>query len=109
MTLTVSCSRAGHAVFSVADTGIGMTQTSAPASYQLEQADESVSRRFGGTGFGLSIVRELVHLINGTIELDSERRGNHRAGPPPRRLPKTGSARFRRRPRIGLRSQQCLF
>jgi len=73
VTLTVSCRRGKPVVFSVADTGIGMTQDQCARVFtSFEQADETVSRRFGGTGLGLSIVRELVHLIGGTIELESE-------------------------------------
>ena len=73
MTLTVSCRPGKPVVFSVADTGIGMTADQCARVFtSFEQADESVSRRFGGTGLGLSIVRELVHLIGGTIDLQSE-------------------------------------
>lgn len=57
----------------VADTGIGirkeqLTQLFAP----FAQADSSMTRRFGGTGLGLTISRELAHLLNGEIMVRSE-------------------------------------
>lgn len=73
VTLTVACRPGKPVVFMVADTGIGMTPDQCSRVFSsFEQADESVSRRFGGTGLGLSIVRELVYLIGGTISLNSE-------------------------------------
>ena len=73
VTLTVSCRPGRPVVFAVTDTGIGMTADQCARVFtSFEQADESISRRFGGTGLGLSIVRELVHLMGGTIDLESE-------------------------------------
>ncbi len=58
--------------FEVADTGLGMTEAQVARVFDsFEQADGSVTRRFGGTGLGLSIVRELVTLMGGRIEMDS--------------------------------------
>jgi two-component system sensor histidine kinase RpfC len=60
-------------VFDVRDTGIGI-----PPSRQREifepfvQADDSVTRRYGGTGLGMSISRQLVEAMRGEILLDSE-------------------------------------
>ncbi|MDX5401379.1 MAG: PAS domain-containing protein [Rhodobacterales bacterium] len=56
----------------VTDTGIGMTRTQlARIQESFEQADGSITRRFGGTGLGMSIVRQLVTLMKGEIELES--------------------------------------
>ena len=56
----------------VADTGIGMTPTQVSRILDsFEQADGSITRRFGGTGLGMSIVRQLVTLMQGDITVDS--------------------------------------
>ncbi len=59
--------------WSVQDTGIGLTleqQTQLFKAYT--QADASTARRFGGTGLGLMICRQLVELMGGTIAVSSE-------------------------------------
>ncbi len=58
--------------FEISDTGVGMTQAQVARVFDsFEQADGSMTRRFGGTGLGLSIVRELVELMGGQIDMTS--------------------------------------
>lgn len=56
--------------FQVADTGIGMTQEQLERVFQpFVQADESMTRRFGGTGIGLAVSRRIVELMGGDITM----------------------------------------
>jgi len=56
----------------VADTGVGIADERKAAIFDaFVQADASVSRRFGGSGLGLSISRSLASLMGGTIALES--------------------------------------
>ncbi len=58
--------------WSVQDTGIGLTpEQQAQLFKAYVQADLSTARRFGGTGLGLMICRQLVELMGGTITVDS--------------------------------------
>ena len=57
---------------SVADTGIGIARDRHAAVFEsFTQADGSSTRRFGGTGLGLTICRDLVRLMGGELQLDS--------------------------------------
>jgi len=57
---------------SVIDTGIGMDESFIKNLFQkFKQEDESVTRKFGGTGLGMSICKELVELMGGNIEVKS--------------------------------------
>ena len=57
----------------VADTGIGVDKEKLQYIFErFQQAEDSVTRKYGGTGLGLSIVRDLVLLQKGTIDVESE-------------------------------------
>ncbi len=59
--------------FSVSDTGGGIPADRQEAIFQpFSQADESIRRRFGGTGLGLTISSQLVSLMGGELQVDSE-------------------------------------
>ena len=59
--------------FTVRDTGIGMSAEQLGRIFQdFTQAEETTSRRYGGTGLGLSLSRRLCQLMGGSIEVASE-------------------------------------
>ena len=76
-TVTLSVHREGEMegaalVFSVSDTGIGMTAEQVARLFQrFSQADESTTRKFGGTGLGLALTRAFAHLLGGDISVES--------------------------------------
>lgn len=58
--------------FRISDTGIGMSPEVASHVFEpFAQADSSTTRAFGGTGLGLSLVREFSNLAGGKVEVDS--------------------------------------
>ncbi|MBE1236942.1 response regulator [Phaeovibrio sulfidiphilus] len=59
--------------FEVSDTGIGISPEQQERLFQsFEQADDSISRRFGGTGLGLSISKSIIEHMDGSIWVESE-------------------------------------
>lgn len=62
----------GKLHFSVRDSGIGMDAEVLSRLFQpFSQADESITRKFGGTGLGLLISRELIEAMGGGIQVES--------------------------------------
>ena len=62
-----------HIEISVADTGIGMDHEFLEHAFdRFRQADHSTTRKYGGLGLGLSIVRHLVELHGGTVRATSD-------------------------------------
>jgi PAS domain S-box-containing protein len=60
-------------VLSVSDTGIGMTPEQLARVFRpFEQADTSTTRRYGGTGLGLTICGRLADLLGGVLEAESQ-------------------------------------
>ncbi|MEO5378293.1 MAG: PAS domain S-box protein [Magnetococcus sp. DMHC-6] len=59
--------------FSVRDTGVGMSSEQLLTLFEpFQQADNSITRRYGGTGLGLVICRRLVTMMGGEIWIESE-------------------------------------
>ncbi|OCQ20752.1 hybrid sensor histidine kinase/response regulator [Pseudoalteromonas luteoviolacea] len=62
-----------HFVFVIKDTGIGMSESEMERVFKpFEQADTTTTRRFGGTGLGLCISKNLAQLLGGDVQVTSE-------------------------------------
>lgn len=59
---------------SVTDTGIGMQQSFAENIFnKFSQEDKAITRKFGGTGLGMAITKQLIQLMKGEITVESEK------------------------------------
>ena len=73
VTLESEAPRRATLRFEVADTGIGIAAEAQRRIFErFTQADESITRRFGGTGLGTTISKEIVEMMGGTIGVHSE-------------------------------------
>lgn len=72
ISLVVASHENGHILFAVRDEGIGMNEDEQAKVFEkFTQASDSTSRRYGGTGLGLTLCKELVQLLNGSIGVES--------------------------------------
>jgi PAS domain S-box-containing protein len=86
--------------FSVSDTGIGIPEDKRNVIFEaFAQADASTTRRYGGSGLGLTISNQLVQLMGGRISVESKlRKGSTFSFSLPFRLAKVSSEMARRKP-----------
>jgi two-component system sensor histidine kinase EvgS len=68
----ISCYGAVNIIISVKDTGIGIADNMMTQIFEpFRQGENSYRRTFQGAGLGLTLVKHLVHIMNGTIKIDS--------------------------------------
>ncbi len=73
VTLRIAAEQAGMIRFDVTDTGIGIPPAQQQVIFEaFRQADGTTSRKYGGSGLGLSISREFATLLRGSIGVTSE-------------------------------------
>jgi len=72
VSVTGEMTASGLVRFTVTDTGVGFDDGEKGRIFgRFQQADGSITRRFGGTGLGLAISRDLVELMGGTLDCES--------------------------------------
>jgi CheY-like chemotaxis protein len=60
--------------FTIEDTGVGMDMAYLAKVFEaFSQEDASITRKFGGSGLGLSIARSIIQIMGGTIQIESEK------------------------------------
>ncbi|HZU28025.1 MAG TPA: ATP-binding protein [Bryobacteraceae bacterium] len=69
--VTTNATRHCSLAFTVADTGVGMTAEQQEAAFEAFRHGGR-ARRYGGTGLGLAISRQLVHMMGGSLSVESE-------------------------------------
>tara|TARA_R110002124_G_scaffold86271_3_gene223296 strand:+ start:5176 stop:6948 length:1773 start_codon:yes stop_codon:yes gene_type:complete len=70
--LTLTAGPEGQLRFAVSDTGVGFEPAVKARLFdRFQQADGSITRRFGGSGLGLAISKHLAQMMGGTIDCDS--------------------------------------
>jgi signal transduction histidine kinase/ActR/RegA family two-component response regulator len=73
VSIRAGMTEAGRLRLEVEDTGVGFDAALKDRVFgRFQQADGSITRRFGGTGLGLSICRQLADLMDGTLDCASE-------------------------------------
>lgn len=71
--IDVTVSDTNQLTFRIRDTGIGIKAEVLPMIFDsFTQADSSITRRYGGTGLGTSIAKQLVEVMGGNIEVSSQ-------------------------------------
>ncbi|XME02980.1 sensor histidine kinase [Lachnospiraceae bacterium C1.1] len=71
---TKQSGKTAELTFFVMDTGIGMSEEDKDKLFKsFTQADGSITRKYGGTGLGLYVCKQIVELMGGHIEVDSEK------------------------------------
>jgi signal transduction histidine kinase len=72
VSVEADCDEAGGVVICVRDTGIGIAPEMIPLAFEpFRQVDSTLSRKFDGTGLGLSLVKSFIELHGGTVKMES--------------------------------------